>query len=93
MADESEQMAADVQKALSGTRYECVYLERLKGGMNFIFKGRLKEPLSDGIDVVAIKHGEAFTASNASNALSTSRCVSLCPIEESNTGSSGRSEC
>lgn len=52
-----------VLATLAGTRYACTDLAPLSGGVgNFVYKGRLREPLDDGTADVVVKHGEPFAA-------------------------------
>ncbi|KAF7595174.1 hypothetical protein BBP40_007141 [Aspergillus hancockii] len=68
---------------LSTTPYACSSIEKLSGGTaNFVFRGTLLRPLSDGTTTVVIKHTEDYVASNRDFKLSAERCL----IEESILG-------
>lgn len=61
---------------LAGTRYACTDLAPLSGGVgNFVYKGRLREPLDDGTADVVVKHGEPFAAQWSALKLPMYRCV------------------
>lgn len=71
-----DQVSEAILKELSSTEYACSSLEPLSGGnLNWVFRGRLKSPLPDGTEDVAIKRGEAFSLARPAFKLSTTRCV------------------
>ncbi|KAK3333874.1 kinase-like domain-containing protein [Cercophora scortea] len=73
--DNNTQVSQHVQAELDNTRYACSSLEVLTGGTaNFIFKGLLTEPLDDGTQEIAIKHGKGFVATQPGFQLTTDRC-------------------
>lgn len=79
MADsKTVKLSEDVLRELGSTEYACSSLKPLSGGTaNFIFRGTLTKPLSDGTREVAVKHGEGFVASMPDFQIPTTRCVSL----------------
>ncbi|KAK0748875.1 kinase-like domain-containing protein [Apiosordaria backusii] len=73
----SHQVAEQVQEELSSTPYKLTSLQPLSGGLaNFIFKGRLTNPLPNSSYEVAIKHGESFIAGMPDSdwVIPTTRC-------------------
>jgi hypothetical protein len=65
------------KQTLQGTPYECSGLFSLKGGtVNYLFRGKLRQPFQDGTEDVLVKQGEPFLASNPNFQLPLSRCVS-----------------
>jgi hypothetical protein len=72
-----EQSQKIVEKYLEGGPWESSKLEKLSGGTcNFIYRGTLKTPLSNGTKSVIIKHTPQFVASIPSFKLSDDRGVS-----------------
>ncbi|KAK3903215.1 kinase-like domain-containing protein [Staphylotrichum tortipilum] len=70
-----ELISEEILKEMSGTEYACSSLEPLSGGyLNFVFRGILITPLSDGTQEVAVKHGENFVVRWPESYLSTTRC-------------------
>lgn len=65
-----------VAKDLSSTPFACSSLTQLSGGTaNFLYRGVLSQPLSDGTSTIIVKHAEDYLASNADFKLSAERCV------------------
>ena len=72
----ADEIASQIRQELESTAFACASLTPLSGGnANFIFKGKLQEPLDDGTSEIVIKHGESFVALSPAIKLSTSRCV------------------
>lgn len=72
----ADEIISRIADELASTEYACSSLEPLSGGTaNFLFKGKLQNPLRDGTAEVAVKHGEGFSASRSTLELSTRRCV------------------
>ncbi|KAH6624462.1 kinase-like domain-containing protein [Chaetomium sp. MPI-SDFR-AT-0129] len=70
-----EKLTEQVLDELSTTEYACSSLKTLSGGSaNFIYKGTLIKPLSDGTKEIAVKHGEEFIASFPQYKIPLSRC-------------------
>jgi len=80
-----EQVATQVSRHLSQTRYACSSLTRVSGGsVNFVFRGVLVHPLLGAMGAIAartiiVKHSAASLASNRDFLLDVSRCVTLSP--------------
>ncbi|KAL4999276.1 kinase-like domain-containing protein [Aspergillus recurvatus] len=56
--------------------FACSSLTQLSGGTaNFVYRGVLSQPLSDGTTTVIVKHAEDYLASNADFKLSAKRCL------------------
>ena len=71
-----ETVQQEVIASLNDTPYACSSLFPLTGGYgNFVFRGRLKEKLPNGVAEVAIKHGKGHVASDANMLIPMSRCV------------------
>jgi hypothetical protein len=65
-----------ILQELSNTPFNCVHLVRLTGGiLNFVYRGTLSHPLSDGAITVIIKHAEEFMPGLEGYTLSTHRSV------------------
>ncbi|KAJ5777292.1 hypothetical protein N7520_000538 [Penicillium odoratum] len=63
-----------ILQELSNTPFNCVHLVRLTGGiLNFVYRGTLSHPLSDGAITVIIKHAEEFMPGLEGYTLSTHR--------------------
>ena len=74
---QAAKVSEEVLQELSSTEFACSSLKPLSGGTaNFIFKGTLTNPLSDGTKELAVKHGEGFIASMPDFQIPTTRCVS-----------------
>ncbi|KAJ9133285.1 Kinase-like domain-containing protein [Pleurostoma richardsiae] len=75
-----EQVATQVSRHLSQTRYACSSLTRVSGGsVNFVFRGVLVHPLLGAMGAIAartiiVKHSAASLASNRDFLLDVSRC-------------------
>lgn len=77
----ADEIVSRITDELASTEYACSSLEPLSGGTaNFLFKGKLQNPLQDGTAEVAVKHGEGFSASLSTLELSTRRCVRFFPL-------------
>ncbi|KAE8450869.1 hypothetical protein EG329_005309 [Mollisiaceae sp. DMI_Dod_QoI] len=76
MATETQdEISKKVQESLKDSLYACSTLTKLSGGTaNFVYRGALTTPLSDGTKTVVIKHTEAYVASNPDFKLTDSRC-------------------
>jgi hypothetical protein len=73
---EKDQFGIQVMQELSKTPYACSSLTLLNGGTaNFLFRGILTQPLSDGTNTVIIKHSKEFVSANRNFQLDISRCV------------------
>ncbi|CZR48705.1 uncharacterized protein FPRO_03974 [Fusarium proliferatum ET1] len=64
------------RKALEGTKFEFLELNKITGGsVNWIYKAQLVKPLENGEKEVLVKHGEPYMASKPEFALPPLRCV------------------
>ncbi len=71
-----DEISSQGRRELAGTHFECESCTPLSGGnANFVFRGRLAKPLSNGTQFIIIKHGEGYVSSNPAIKLTTSRCV------------------
>lgn len=72
-----DEMKTKVENSLKDGPYACTSLEKLSGGTaNFVYRGTLATPLSDGTKTVVIKHTEGYVAQSPGFKLTTTRCVS-----------------
>ncbi|KAL2075525.1 hypothetical protein VTL71DRAFT_468 [Oculimacula yallundae] len=70
-----DEMALKVENSLKDGPYECTSLTKLSGGTaNFVYRGTLATPLSDGSKTVVIKHTEGYVAQSPGFKLTTTRC-------------------
>ncbi|KAH7342671.1 kinase-like domain-containing protein [Rhexocercosporidium sp. MPI-PUGE-AT-0058] len=70
-----DEMKAKVESRLKDGPYACTSLEKLSGGTaNFVYRGTLATPLSDGTKTVVIKHTEGYVAQSPGFKLTTTRC-------------------
>ncbi|KAF6814381.1 phosphotransferase enzyme family protein [Colletotrichum sojae] len=73
--DLSEPVLQQVESHLANTPYPFDSARVLTGGTaNFVFHAHLVQPLPDGTQEVAIKHGESFVRQGPGFKLSTSCC-------------------
>ncbi|KAM0436192.1 hypothetical protein ACHAPT_003084 [Fusarium lateritium] len=76
MANTENEIQEKVERVLRGTPFAVSSLTKLTGGTgNFMYHATLENPSSEYPDVVVIKQGEAYVATNPSFPLATSRCV------------------
>lgn len=74
--DNIDEISSLIQAELADTSFQLQTLTPLAGGnANFVFLGKLVQPLQDGTHEILIKHGEAYVSSNRSFEIPTSRCV------------------
>ncbi|KAL5328925.1 hypothetical protein ACEPPN_002434 [Leptodophora sp. 'Broadleaf-Isolate-01'] len=70
-----DEMKTKVENSLKDGPYACTSLEKLSGGTaNFVYRGTLATPLSDGTKTVVIKHTEGYVAQSPGFKLTTTRC-------------------
>jgi hypothetical protein len=73
---EKEHIGLAITRQLSHTSYACSSLQPLNGGTtNFLFRGVLSQPLSDGRETIVVKHSRGYVSENRNFALNISRCV------------------
>ncbi|PLN84640.1 kinase-like domain-containing protein [Aspergillus taichungensis] len=74
MADDA--IASEILAQFTNTPYDCTSLSKLSGGTgNFVYRGSLQHPLSDGTETVVFKHAKDYLASNREFKLSPERCL------------------
>jgi len=77
MAIESaNEISMRVQESLKDGPYACTSLSKLSGGTaNFVYRGTLAAPLSNGSETIVIKHTEGYVALSPAFKLTSTRCV------------------
>ncbi|KAH7419355.1 kinase-like domain-containing protein [Cadophora sp. MPI-SDFR-AT-0126] len=76
MATEAQdEMMLKVSNSLKDGAFACRSLTKLSGGTaNFVYRGILATPLSDGTKTVVIKHTEGYVAQSPGFKITTTRC-------------------
>ncbi|XMA15802.1 hypothetical protein WAI453_008593 [Rhynchosporium graminicola] len=70
-----EEMMLKVKSSLINSAYACICLTKLSGGTaNFVYRGTLATPFSDGTKTVVVKHTEGYVAQSPGFKLTTTRC-------------------
>ncbi|KAK5654672.1 hypothetical protein OQA88_6995 [Cercophora sp. LCS_1] len=91
-----DEISSLIQAELADASFRVQTLTPLSGGnANFVFLGKLTQPLRDGTHEILVKHGEAYTSGNRSFEIPTSRCVveSECLAQLSSLAASANEWC
>jgi hypothetical protein len=76
--EEKERLSLTLVHQLSPTPYACTSLGILNGGTaNFLFRGLLVQPLSNGQKTIVVKHSKEYVSANRDFKLDVSRCVGV----------------
>jgi hypothetical protein len=71
-------VSVKIHESLKYGPYACTSISKLSGGTaNFVYRGILAVPLTDGSNTIVIKHTESYVASNPGFQLTSTRCVSI----------------